>query len=106
MPGRPGRGGTESASRARRAAKNIAAKKSAAKTPTSKTEIKTKANKKSAKTFAVKAGYGRQDHRHAPQDGATSRSKLKRETCGVAEDLTYGAGAGGVRPVQRQPRGI
>ena len=97
MPGRQGRGGTESASRGRTAAKKIAAKKSAAKTPALKPEIKTKASKRLANTGVVKAAYGRQDHRHAPEEGATRRGKLKRDARGVADDLTSGAGMREVR---------
>ncbi len=73
MPGRQGRGGTKSAPRGMK-------KKTAKKKPPAK-----------------RAGYGREDHRHAPKEKPTSRKKLIRETTGVDEDLDYGAGTRGHR---------
>lgn len=79
MPGRRGRGGTESTPRGTK-------KKTAKKKPPVK-----------------KAGYGREDHRHAPEERSTSRKKLSRETTGVDEDLAYGAGTRGHRVMPRRP---
>ncbi len=49
--------------------------------------------KAEVKSERAKKTYGRDEHRHAPDaEKPVSRKKLERETPGVDEDLSYGAG--------------